>query len=126
VCRAFGEPLVIEEVAIEAPQGPGEILVDVHACAICHSDITFIEGGWGGDLPALLCRMAQRVGVPGPGRWRSLLDTAAPRVVGAHDGISADRLVDLDAEAMPWQHQPASVIVDIQALSIVVLGRPGE
>lgn len=53
VCRAFGEPLVIEDVAIEAPQGPGEILVDVHACAICHSDITFIEGGWGGDLPAL-------------------------------------------------------------------------
>ncbi len=52
VCRAFGEPLVIEELTIEGPQA-GELLVDVKACAICHSDITYMEGGWGGDLPAL-------------------------------------------------------------------------
>lgn len=52
VCRAFGEPLVIEELALEAPQA-GELLVDVKACAICHSDITYMDGGWGGDLPAL-------------------------------------------------------------------------
>ena len=52
VCRAFNEPLVIEELTIEEPQA-GELLVDVKACAICHSDITFMEGGWGGDLPAL-------------------------------------------------------------------------
>src|SRR5262249_28992902 len=42
VCRAFGEPLVIEEVA-----------VDLAACAICHSDIIFADGGWGGALPAV-------------------------------------------------------------------------
>jgi len=53
VCRAFGEPLVIEELELEAPQGADEILVDVKACAICHSDITYMDGGWGGDLPAL-------------------------------------------------------------------------
>jgi hypothetical protein len=52
VCRAFGEPLVIEELTIEGPQA-GELLVDVKACAICHSDITYMDGGWGGDLPAL-------------------------------------------------------------------------
>jgi len=52
VCRAFGEPLVIEELALEAPQA-GELVVDVEACAICHSDITYMDGGWGGDLPAL-------------------------------------------------------------------------
>jgi Zn-dependent alcohol dehydrogenase len=52
VCRAFNEPLVIEELTIEEPQA-GELLVDVKACAICHSDITYMEGGWGGDLPAL-------------------------------------------------------------------------
>lgn len=52
VCRKFGDPLVIEEVAIASP-GPGEILVKLAACAICHSDIIFIDGGWGGDLPAV-------------------------------------------------------------------------
>jgi len=52
VCRAFNEPLVIEELTLEAPQA-GELVVDVKACAICHSDITYIDGGWGGALPAL-------------------------------------------------------------------------
>ncbi len=52
VCRAFGEPLVIEELTLEAPQA-GELVVDVKACAICHSDITYMDGGWGGELPAL-------------------------------------------------------------------------
>ncbi|NQU58081.1 MAG: Zn-dependent alcohol dehydrogenase [Rhodospirillales bacterium] len=52
VCREFGEPLLIEEVAIASP-GPGEVLVKLAACAICHSDIIFMDGGWGGDLPAV-------------------------------------------------------------------------
>jgi len=52
VCRAFGEPLVIEEVALDAP-GTGEVAVDLAACAICHSDIIFADGGWGGQLPAV-------------------------------------------------------------------------
>ncbi len=52
VCRAFGKPLVIEEIDIAEP-GPGEVAVDVKACAICHSDISYAEGAWGGDLPAV-------------------------------------------------------------------------
>ncbi len=52
VCREFGAPLTIEEVKI-APPGPGEVLVKLAACAICHSDIMYINGGWGGDLPAI-------------------------------------------------------------------------
>lgn len=52
VCHAFGKPLRIEAVDIDAP-GPGEIAVDVAACAICHSDIIFADGGWGGTLPAV-------------------------------------------------------------------------
>jgi S-(hydroxymethyl)glutathione dehydrogenase / alcohol dehydrogenase len=52
VCHAFGKPLRIDNVDIEAP-GPGEIAVDVAACAICHSDIIFADGGWGGALPAV-------------------------------------------------------------------------
>ena len=52
VCRAFGQPLTIEEIEI-APPGPNEIKVRVAACAICHSDIHYIEGAWGGELPAV-------------------------------------------------------------------------
>jgi Zn-dependent alcohol dehydrogenase len=52
VCRAFGAPLAIEELVLDAPAA-GEVTVDVAACAICHSDIAFAEGAWGGDLPAV-------------------------------------------------------------------------
>ena len=52
VCYEFGKPLVIEEIEIDPPQ-TGEIKVKLAACAICHSDIHYIEGGWGGTLPAV-------------------------------------------------------------------------
>ena len=52
VCREFGEPLVIEDIAVADPQA-GEVKVDIKACAICHSDIFYAEGEWGGQLPAV-------------------------------------------------------------------------
>ena len=52
VCRAFGQPLSIETIEIAAP-GPGEIQVKTAACAICHSDIFYVDGAWGGELPAV-------------------------------------------------------------------------
>ena len=52
VCREFGGPLTIEEVTLADP-GPGEVEVEIAACAICFSDISFMDGGWGGHLPAV-------------------------------------------------------------------------
>ena len=52
VCHEFGQPLAIEEVDLAAPAA-GEVRVDIKACAICHSDIHFAEGAWGGVLPAV-------------------------------------------------------------------------
>lgn len=52
VCREFAKPLVIEDVAIAAP-GSGEVRVKVEACAICHSDILYADGAWGGSLPSV-------------------------------------------------------------------------
>lgn len=52
VCREFGKPLVIENVSL-ADVGPGEVRIKVKATAICHSDITYAEGSWGGTLPAI-------------------------------------------------------------------------
>lgn len=52
VCHAFGEPLTIEQVELRAPIS-GEVEVTLAACAICHSDITYASGAWGGSLPAV-------------------------------------------------------------------------
>jgi Zn-dependent alcohol dehydrogenase len=52
VCRQFGQPLAIEEVGLSDP-GPGEVKVRLRACAICHSDIFYMQGAWGGELPAV-------------------------------------------------------------------------
>ncbi len=52
VCYAHGEPLAIQEVSIADP-GPGEVKVRLAACAICHSDISYADGAWGGELPAV-------------------------------------------------------------------------
>jgi Zn-dependent alcohol dehydrogenase len=52
VCRRFGAPLTIEEVTL-APPGPGQVQVRLAACAICHSDLLYADGAWGGDLPAV-------------------------------------------------------------------------
>ncbi|PSL19948.1 zinc-binding dehydrogenase [Shimia abyssi] len=67
VCHAFGEPLVVEEIHLADPQ-MGEIEVTLSAVAICHSDITYASGAWGGTLPAVYGHEAAgRVTALGPG-----------------------------------------------------------
>jgi S-(hydroxymethyl)glutathione dehydrogenase / alcohol dehydrogenase len=52
VCHEFGRPLVLEDVELRLPSA-GEVTVRISACAICHSDISYMSGAWGGDLPAV-------------------------------------------------------------------------
>ncbi|MEM1234272.1 MAG: Zn-dependent alcohol dehydrogenase [Pseudomonadota bacterium] len=52
VAREFGQPLQIEELELAAPR-TGEVEVTLAACAICHSDISYADGAWGGTLPAV-------------------------------------------------------------------------
>jgi len=52
VCHSFGSPLVIEQLLIRRP-GDEELMVRLEACAICHSDIAYMSGAWGGTLPAV-------------------------------------------------------------------------
>ena len=52
VCREFGRPLSVEPVDLAEPRA-GEVKVRIAACAICHSDLLFIAGAWGGQLPAV-------------------------------------------------------------------------
>ena len=67
VCHEFGQPLSIEEVQLRAPE-QGEVEVTLDAVAICHSDIIYAEGGWGGSLPAVYGHEAAgTVTATGPG-----------------------------------------------------------
>jgi Zn-dependent alcohol dehydrogenase len=67
VCYEFGKPLVIEDLELDPPQA-GEVQVKLAACAICHSDIHYMEGAWGGTLPAVYGHEAAGVvAAVGPG-----------------------------------------------------------
>lgn len=52
VCREFGAPLTIEDVNLADP-AEGEIEVTMKAVAVCHSDLAYVSGIWGGELPAV-------------------------------------------------------------------------
>jgi len=52
VCHEFGKPLHVEDIDLRAPENE-EIEVTLGAVAICHSDISFANGDWGGFLPAV-------------------------------------------------------------------------
>jgi S-(hydroxymethyl)mycothiol dehydrogenase len=53
VARGKGEPVEITTVLVPDP-GPGEALVAVQACGVCHTDLHYREGGIGQDFPYLL------------------------------------------------------------------------
>lgn len=60
VCRNFGQPLSFENLTLGRPQGKA-LRIKVGATAICHSDITYIDGGWGGTPPILFGHEASGV-----------------------------------------------------------------
>jgi S-(hydroxymethyl)mycothiol dehydrogenase len=53
VARGKGQPVGIEEVVIPDP-GPGDAVVAVQACGVCHTDLHYREGAINDDFPFLL------------------------------------------------------------------------
>jgi len=53
VARAKGAPVAVETVLVPDP-GPGEALVRVQACGVCHTDLHYREGAINDDFPFLL------------------------------------------------------------------------
>ena len=53
VARAKGEPVTVEIIEVPDP-GPGEVLVTVQACGVCHTDLHYREGAINDDFPFLL------------------------------------------------------------------------
>jgi len=53
VVREKNAPATIETILVPEP-GPGEALVDVLSCGVCHTDLHYKLGGIGDDFPYLL------------------------------------------------------------------------
>jgi S-(hydroxymethyl)mycothiol dehydrogenase len=53
VSRSKGAPVTLETILVPDP-GPGEVLVDVKACGVCHTDLHYRDGAINDDFPFLL------------------------------------------------------------------------
>ena len=53
ISRKKGEPVEVVDIVVPDP-GPGEALVDIIACGVCHTDLTYRDGGINDDYPFLL------------------------------------------------------------------------
>ena len=53
IARAKGQPVELTTVIVPDP-GPGEALVRVQACGVCHTDLHYREGGINDEFPFLL------------------------------------------------------------------------
>jgi S-(hydroxymethyl)mycothiol dehydrogenase len=53
IARSKGAPVEVTTINVPDP-GPGEALVDVQACGVCHTDLHYREGGINDDFPFLL------------------------------------------------------------------------
>ncbi|MEU5949596.1 S-(hydroxymethyl)mycothiol dehydrogenase [Micromonospora sp. NPDC047465] len=53
IARSKGAPVELTDIVIPDP-GPGEVVVAVAACGVCHTDLTYRDGGINDEFPFLL------------------------------------------------------------------------
>ena len=53
ISRSKGAPVEVTDIMIP-DAGPGEVVVKIIACGVCHTDLTYREGGINDDYPFLL------------------------------------------------------------------------
>lgn len=86
VVTQFRSPLEIRDLPVPEP-GYGEVLVRVHACGVCHTDLHAVHGDWP-DKPSL-------PRIPG--------HEAVGEVVAVGDGV--DEVALGDRVGVPWLHK---------------------
>ncbi len=74
VARAKGQPVELTTINVPDP-GPGEALVKVQACGVCHTDLHYREGGINDEFPFLLGHEAAGV-----------VEAVGPEVAGLAEG----------------------------------------
>ncbi|QHC65589.1 S-(hydroxymethyl)mycothiol dehydrogenase [Rathayibacter sp. VKM Ac-2759] len=53
IARSKGAPVELVDIVVPDP-GPGEAVVDIETCGVCHTDFHYREGGISDDFPFLL------------------------------------------------------------------------
>lgn len=53
ISRSKGAPVEVVDIIVPDP-GPGEAVVDIEACGVCHTDLHYREGGINDEYPFLL------------------------------------------------------------------------
>ncbi|MBM3660854.1 MAG: S-(hydroxymethyl)mycothiol dehydrogenase, partial [Actinobacteria bacterium] len=74
VARGKGAPVSVETIVVPDP-GPGEVVVQVQACGVCHTDLHYREGAINDDFPFLLGHEAAGV-----------VESVGPEVTGVAAG----------------------------------------
>ena len=54
IARAKGEPVTVDRTIVVPDPGPGEAVVAIQACGVCHTDLHYREGGINDEFPFLL------------------------------------------------------------------------
>ncbi|HEV2383347.1 MAG TPA: alcohol dehydrogenase catalytic domain-containing protein [Terriglobia bacterium] len=88
VLHEFKHPLVIEEIERPEP-GPGDVLIQVEACGVCHSDVHVADGDW-----RQFAGIVKKPLVPGHEIAGCVVEKGA-----AVDGLSVG-----DHVGVPWLH----------------------
>ena len=78
-----GQPLSVEAAELDAP-GPGEVLVEIKAAGVCHSDLHPARGDWPAKTPLVL-------GHEGAGIVREVGPSVTPAAARAITSCSAGR-----------------------------------
>lgn len=89
VLTAFQAPLALEEVPVPTPLAD-EVLIEVHACGVCHSDLHIVDG----DLPGFRAATRERL-IPG--------HEAVGKVVAC--GTAVTTLKPGDRVGVPWLYR---------------------
>ncbi|WP_183101478.1 alcohol dehydrogenase catalytic domain-containing protein, partial [Nocardioides pelophilus] len=74
IARAKGAPVEIATINVPDP-GPGEAVVKVLTCGVCHTDLHYREGGINDDFPFLLGHEAS-----------GIVEAVGPEVTGIAPG----------------------------------------
>ena len=93
VLHTFGEPLQIEDVSVPEP-APDEVLIQVEACGVCHSDLQIIRGEQPGFKSATKARL-----IPG----HEVVGRVAKRGAGVDDLTIGQRV------GVAWLHSSCGV-----------------
>ena len=89
VARSKGDPVTVETIVVPDP-GPGEAVVKVQACGVCHTDLHYREGGINDEFPFLLGHEAAGVvEAVGDGRHRRRARATTSSSTGARSAAPA-------------------------------------